>query len=73
MHTTINLPRYGYTVQCTHPSGKLGCWIFAGDDHKTGEPISPLFSDLYNLYQWMNANGWESVPAGIWEARRVTP
>lgn len=64
--------RYAYTCQCTHPqTWKTGCWLYMGDDHKTGATLSPVFSDLGGLFDWMRANGWESIPGGIWTARKV--
>lgn len=63
--------RYGYTIQCQHPeSGKTGCWLYSGNDHRQGgTAISPVFSDLYDLFRWMMANGWETF--GTLEARKA--
>ena len=50
----------GYTVQCLHPEHqKIGCWVFTGDDHTApGTTLSPLFTNLQGLFQWMNDNDW---------------
>ncbi len=48
-----------YTCQCDHPeTKKTGCWLFDGDDHrKPGTTLSPVFSDLAYLYEWLARMG----------------
>lgn len=59
-------------VQCTAACGTVGTFLFTEKDEQGRRvPISPVFDSLAELYPWMRANGWESVPGGIWTARRV--
>ncbi|MFO0253748.1 MAG: hypothetical protein ACK52V_06500 [Betaproteobacteria bacterium] len=50
-----------YTIQCTDVvSGKIGCFLFDIPHYqRTGKfkAISPVFPDLYEFFQWDNANG----------------
>lgn len=50
-------------IQCIDPrSGKKGSWLYRGDNHLDATAIvSPLCADLYELFQWAQANGWKSV------------
>ena len=48
------MTEYMSAVQCYH-NGERGCFIHDIDDNL----ISPMFADIYNLYNWMNANGWK--------------
>jgi hypothetical protein len=62
---------FRYTCCCTHPeTKKTGCWLFEGESHKTGKTLSPVYSSLSDLFDWMKGNGWESIPHGVWEARK---
>lgn len=49
------------TTQCIDPeTGETGCWLYTGESHRiTGSRISPLFPDLYPLFQWLDKNQWE--------------
>lgn len=51
-----------YTIQCVDPeTGKTGCWIFVGDDHrKKGTRITEVFSDLKGLFEHMDKTGWHT-------------
>ena len=51
------------TTQCVDPeTGKTGCWLFLGTNHRTpGTSASPVFDDSYELYQWMQVNGWNMI------------
>ena len=60
-----------YTCQCTHRDGRIGCWLFEGDEYKTGTDLSPIFPSLGPLFDWMREFGWESIPNGVWAARRI--
>ena len=53
-----------YTIACGHPeTGKNGSWIFSGDNHrKPGTSLSPFFSSVQYLYEWMRDNGWTMTP-----------
>jgi hypothetical protein len=66
--------RAHYTIQCVHPdTGKTGCWIFSGDDHrKIGTSLSPVFSDLTGLYRWFAANGWQHVQSSVLDCEKTS-
>lgn len=70
MNTPLIEPRTRGTIarpaiQCVEPvSAKEGCFLFTGDSHReTGSAVSPVFDDLYELFQWCQANGWKGVGA----------
>lgn len=49
-------------IQCVHPSGKTGDWLYTAEDHKDRSNIvSPLFADLVELSAWAKANDWKPV------------
>jgi hypothetical protein len=67
MKAMSNPATHHYCVQCTHPiENKIGCWVFLGESHRTGIPVSPLFGDLYGLYEWMRGNGWKTTTDPVW-------
>jgi hypothetical protein len=47
-------------VRCTEESGKVGTFLTATKGAADRKAVSPVFSDLYELYDWMRQNGWES-------------
>lgn len=50
-------------IQCPAVTGQTGCFIYAHKmDVKSTLPLSPVFSNLVQLYAWLRVNGWE-VPA----------
>ena len=51
-----------YCIQCNDKWGDTGCFIFTGSLPNNFQQISPTFSDLGYLYQWMNVHGWSHVP-----------
>ena len=53
-----------YCIQCPAPSGQVGDFVFIGETHKSGTPISPVFDDVAQLDRWMASNGWERVRGG---------
>lgn len=62
---------YHYAVQCTDKtSGKIGCFIY--DDSAKFVAISPVCVDLVELFAWMRAHGWRSIPGGIWTCEQVS-
>jgi len=50
-------------IQCTCPdAGTIGSFLFSGESWRnSGSRVTPVFHDLYEAYQWMQANGWEGV------------
>jgi hypothetical protein len=56
-----------YCCQCVDKaSGKLGDFIHLGDFHA----VSPVFTGLTALFDWMHENGLEHKPGTLWEVRR---
>lgn len=49
-------------IQCKHPSGETGDFLFISDDHRNKENvISPAFDSLVELHEWLTSRQWESV------------
>lgn len=48
--------RYAYCIECRDETGKLGSFAF--ETHAPKVAISPIFSDLLDLYLWFNKNNW---------------
>lgn len=49
-------------IQCVCPdTGETGSFLFTGESHRNpGSRVSPIFSGLAGVFEWANANGWES-------------
>lgn len=47
-------------IQCTEPRTKV-IGDFAFDPEKTRDAVSPVFSDLLQLFDWLRKNGYSST------------
>lgn len=54
-------------IECLAPTGKTGSFLFIGESHKDPnvELISPVFDDVYLVFQWMRENGWKQKNVGV--------
>ena len=62
-----------YCVSCTdRRSGKIGSFIIEpGSPSGAFRALSPVFDNLFGLYDWMQKNGWTTSHAtGAWNCKR---
>lgn len=48
-------------IQCQSIDGKIGDFLYSGESHKAGAPLSPVFKSLSELYSWTRQNGWRDA------------
>jgi hypothetical protein len=64
-----------YCIQCEDVRGNTGDFVFR---HTSAGriPLSPIFQELSDLFEWMKTNGWErdpdNQPFGLVKAKQPT-
>lgn len=52
-------------IQCQSPDGKIGDFIFLAGENRTpstGLTLSPVFTSLVYLFDWLDTHGWKAMP-----------